>query len=730
MLGFLRNKFGETLGNKMKRLKRHFAIVAALVMSAVTHNALAQDNGVLEDISFASLPGGRFEVKMDFSQSPPDPTGYEIDQPARIVLDFPEVKNNLEIKQFPLSFGNAKSAVVLGSDDRTRLILNMDKLEYYQTRVDGNSFIMEVGSNKITSSIAKANTITSKLVEQVNEYESSIQNIDFRRGESGEGKIIITLSDPSVNINVEQKASEIELSFIDTQLPGELRRRLDVTDFATPVLFVSADYDGSNAMVSIKPQGDYDYLAYQTDTEYVVSVKKLTKQELEERKAKFTYVGEKLSLNFQDIPVRSVLQLIADFTELNLVASDTVEGKITLRLENVPWDQALDLVLKTKGLDKRQVGNVLTVAPAAEIAEQERQALETNKQLEELAPLRTEFIQILYANAEDIFKLFDKKKGSGGKDGGSTSSILSERGRAIVDKRTNSIILTETENKIEEFRAMIRKIDIPVRQVEIEARVVRAETNAAEDFGVRWGFVGQKKINQENGRIWGSGGTNAVVEYYNLLASGGGDVDYIDTGEPDALVVDLGATPSAGDAGRFTLGFSNDNIGLLTLELSALESSGRAELVSQPKVITEDQQEAVIKSGEELPYLVATSSGATAVAYRDAVLGLTVTPHITPDDRILMKLELSKNSRGIETDFGFAINTTYINTNVLVNNGETVVLGGIYEDLVSDSLVKVPFFGDLPFVGRFFRQTSQSNGKTEILLFVTPRILSDPLANR
>ncbi|MCB1616802.1 MAG: type IV pilus secretin PilQ [Pseudomonadales bacterium] len=711
----------------------------AIFIAVVTQSAFAQDNGVLEDISFASLPGGRFEVKMDFSQSPPEPTGYEIDQPARIVLDFPDVKNNLDIKQYPLSFGNAKSAVVLGSDDRTRLIINMDKLEYYQTRVEGNSFVMEVGSNKLTSSIAKANTITTKLVEQVNEYESAIQNIDFRRGESGEGKVIITLSDPSININVEQTASEVQLSFIDTQLPKELRRRLDVTDFATPVLFVSADYDGANAQISIKPQGDYDYLAYQTDTEYVVSVKKLTKQEAEERKAKFTYVGEKLSLNFQDIPVRSVLQLIADFTELNLVASDTVEGKITLRLENVPWDQALDLVLKTKGLDKRQVGNVLTVAPAAEIAEQERQALETNKQLEELAPLRTEFIQILYANAEDIFKLFNNKKG--GKDGGARKSILSERGRAIVDKRTNSIILTETESKIEEFRAMIRRIDIPVRQVEIEARIVRAETGSAEDFGVRWGFAGGKIADSGAGQFWGAGGTNTLLEYSNAVKEQAFDIAqgndpsfedyvYLDNGLADALVADLAATPSAGDAGRFTLGFSNDKLSLLSLELSALESTGRAELVSQPKVITEDQQEAVIKSGEEIPYQVATSSGATAIAWRDAVLGLTVTPHITPDDRILMKLELNKNSLGQLTSFGNAINTTYINTNVLVNNGETVVLGGIYEDLVQDTLVKIPFFGDLPFVGRFFRKTSNSDAKIEILLFVTPRILSDPLANR
>jgi len=710
-------------GASSMKVKNCVLGVIVFSVSLIASQMVYASDAVLKNLSFASLPGGRFEVRMEFDGTPPEPAGYEIDKPARIVLDFAGVDNALETKKFPLPFDNAKSAVVLGSDDRTRLILNMARLDLYETRVEGNSFFIEVGSNKVEDVLKQSTTIVDKVTSDINEYEAAITNIDFRRGESGEGKILIDLSDPAVNINVDQSGNEIKLTFLDTQLPVNLRRRLDVTDFATPVLFVSSDFDGRNTMVTIKPEGDYDYLAYQTGQEYVVSVKELTAQELEERKAKFTFVGEKLSLNFQDIPVRSVLQIIADFTELNLVASDTVDGTITLRLDNVPWDQALELVLKTKGLDKRQVGNVLMVAPATEIAEQERQQLETMKQLEELAPLKTEFIQVLYGDADDIAEMFGEEE----------VGILSERGSYTVDTRTNSILLTETQGKIDQFRELIATIDVPVRQVSVEARIVRAGTDFSKSLGVRWGFFGNESD------VYGSGGTNTLLSDYNADTENafnievGNDpefreVEYIGDGA-DGLVSDLAATTRGSDPARITLGLVHDT-GLLTMELSAIQSKGQAELVSQPKVITQDKQKAVIKSGEEIPYAQSTSSGATAIAFREAVLKLEVTPYITPDDRIFLDLVVEQANRSNDTSVGIPIiETTEVETNLLVNNGETVVLGGIYEDTAGSTTDKVPFFGDLPMVGRFFRRTSEFVEKSELLIFLTPRILNDPLQN-
>jgi type IV pilus assembly protein PilQ len=694
--------------------------------------ALAQGAATLKNVSFSSLPGDRFEVRMDFDAPPPEPKGYTIDKPARLVMDFDGVSSDLKEKKFPLSFGSAKSANVLADGGRTRLILNMVELENYQTRVDGNSFVMTVGNNEIQGVIKKSSSMADKITSDVSDYSNTINNVDFRRGESGEGKVVISMTDPNASINVEDTGGQIVLNFSGTQLPVDFRRKLDVTDFATPVLFVSSDYDGANSIITIKPTGEYDYMAYQTDNEYVVSVKKLTTKEQEERKQKFSYVGQKLSLNFQDIPVRSVLQLIADFTELNLVASDTVEGKITLRLENVPWDQALDLVLKTKGLDKRQIGNVLMVAPAAEIAAREREELETTKQLQELAPLRTEFVQILYADAKEIYKLFDAKSGG---QGASTASLLSERGSAMVDERTNSIVITETEEKIQQFRDLVKRIDIPVRQVSIEARIVKATSGFRQDLGVMWG------LDVNAGDVFGNGSINNVLSDANRLYrdagpdSGGtlidsGDLDGISTPTgADSLVADLRAQPEEGDPGTFAVGLLGSD-GWLAVELSALEKTGRGEVVSQPKVITGDKQKAIIKSGEEIGYQEASSSGASTTSFKEAVLKLEVTPQITPDDRIIMDLIVTKDSierfiAGIPV-----LATTELTTRVLVNNGETVVLGGIFEHETLDQVKKIPFLGDLPMVGRFFRNTTTKDSKVELLIFVTPRLLQDPLADK
>jgi type IV pilus assembly protein PilQ len=669
--------------------------LAAVFWSAV---AAAEAVNTLKDITFASLPGGRFEVQMKFDAPPVEPARYEIDKPARIILDFAGVKNDLASKKFPLPFENAQSAVVLGGEDRTRLILNMTTLDVYRTRIDGNNYLVEVGGENTQDVLTSKVTFADKQSSDIQVFDAAITAIDFRRGETGEGRVLIDLSKSGIAVNVEQTSKEIKIKFAGTKLPVDLRRKLDVVDFATPVLSVSSSFDGKDTLVSIQPQGEYDYLAYQADKQYVVSVKKLTVSEAAEKKAKFAFVGEKLSLNFQDIPVRSVLQIIADFTELNLVASDTVSGKITLRLDNVPWDQALELVLKTKGLDKRQVGNVLMIAPAEEIAEQERKQLESQRQLQELAPMRTEYVRILYANAADLFKLFAT---SGGKEEGSTRSILSERGSAIVDSRTNSIVLTETEQKIAEFRSLIKSLDVPVRQVSIEARLVRASTNFQEDLGVSW-FAG----------------TN------NTIAGGGTEVDAF-----GSTVLAAGIPSSV-----FTFGLLDSSDGdFIDFAIGALSSRGKGEVVSQPKVVTQDKREALIESGKKIPYFSSNDDGNTEIDFEDAVLRLKVTPYITPNDRILMDVEITKDAVGAPINIStneqaLPIDTTLLTTQVLVDNGQTIVIGGILEEERSESVSKVPVLGDIPFVGRLFRNNSESVDKIELLVFLTPRILSDPLA--
>ncbi|MGH1372463.1 MAG: type IV pilus secretin PilQ [Cellvibrionaceae bacterium] len=723
----------------VQKITACFGFIALFLFS----NLQAQ---VLNDVRFSELPGNRFEVRMQFDSQPEEPTGYTIEQPARIVLDFTGVENQLEARKFPLSFENAKSAVVLSGEDRTRMILNLSQLASYSTRTEGSYFIVEVGSKQDESYLAASSSATKKLASEIDEHQSAITGIDFRRGEEGEGKVIVDLSDPSIDINVEQKSATINIEFIGAQLPNALRRNLDVTDFATPVTSVSSDYDGRKTTLAIDASGEYDYLAYQADNTYVISVKPLTEAEAEEKKARFSFVGEKLSLNFQNIEVRSVLQLIADFTELNLVASDTVGGSITLRLDNVPWDQALDLVLKTKGLDKRQIGNVLMVAPAAEIAERERQELETKRQLQELAPLVTEYVRIRYASAKELFKLFNENDGggSGGGEGGSTSSILSERGSAIVDERTNSIILTDTAEKIDEFKKLIAKVDIPIRQVMIEARIVIANSDFRKELGVKWGGIGTQYGGDSATSFGGShtslsSNPNTPAQFFSPpfeFDDVNEDGEYQE-GEPitsvedvgtdiqDNLAVDLGV---ANPAGSLAMSFIDSNV-FLTMEISALQDSGHAEIVSQPKVITGDKQKAHIESGTEIPFQEASSSGATTTSFKEAVLKLDVTPQITPDDQIIMDLKVNQDSVGeIVGDSDIpTIDVTELQTQVLVANGQTVVLGGIFQTNQVNGVTKVPFLGDLPYVGRMFRRDVQSENKRELLIFITPKILSNDL---
>ncbi len=713
------------------RWHRLFAMLACFMLLLHARSAAAVG---LTDIGFSSLPGGKVQVALSFDGAPPQPKGYTIEKPARIALDLAGVQSKLKQKKHALSYGNAQSVVVLEAGGRTRVIVNLTELTEYKTRVEGNKLLVDVGGDGAKSYLQETQSALSQSVSSGG-GAAAVRNVDFQRGEKGEGKILIQLSNPNVNADVVQEGNSIRATLPGLRLPEQFRRRLDVKDFATPVQLVDVDQKNAGTSVVVHVGGQYDYMAYQVDDTFVVSVKPLTKEEVAEKKKDFAYSGEKLSLNFQDIDVRAVLQLIADFTDLNLVASDTVSGKITLRLQNVPWDQALDLVLKTKGLDKRQNGNVLMVAPAAEIAERERQEVEAKKQLEELAPLQTEFIRVQYANARELFKLFDTEDTEGqgkNKGAGATGSILSPRGRVIVDERTNSLLVTETPDRLEEFRRLVKLIDIPVQQVLVEARIVVAGTDFTKRLGVRWGGAGIGDWNSRN--VFLTGGHGALIgpeKDDKGIMEEGGEVWY-----PDAFGVDMGVgdDPDAGNASSIAIGIAKSNWSL-TAELSALEADGRGEVISQPKVVTGDKQKAVIRSGQEVPYLESSSSGRTTVTFKEAVLKLEVTPNITPDGRVIMDLAIDQDSVTDEVVVGELgsrvpiLDVNAVQTRVQVANGETVVLGGVFRNRELESVQKVPLLGDIPYLGRLFKRTSKDSEKNELLIFITPKILADTLVN-
>jgi len=717
-----------------KCIKRVTAGVAVFFVftSFLTASLFAAE---LQDISFNSVPGGKFQIKMEFDETPPEPAAYNIEKPARIALDLPGVQSALTQKKYSLSYGNAQSVVVLETKDRTRVVINLVELSPYEATIDGNSLLIEVGNSEVLDPYKDADPAIGQQVLTQNDYKVGVTHIDFQRGESGEGNVVIELSDDQVDVDVRFEGQKIRIELSDASVPGQLQRHYDVTDFATPVSAFDVEQAGADTNIMITPQGEYDYLAYQTDNVYVLSVRPLTLQEVEEQKRAFSYVGEKLSLNFQDIKVRSVLQLIADFTELNLVTSDSVDGSITLRLQDVPWDQALELILKTKGLDKRQVGNVLMVAPAAEIAERERQEIETLKQLQELAPLQTEFIRIRYASARELFKLFDSEETEDGEDAGagSTGSILSPRGRVVVDERTNALLITDTADKIEEFRRLIANIDVPLRQVLVEARIVVATDNFDQQVGVQWGGGAAEQGSGDRFGVTGSldsllnevGADDDELTSIFDFVNGNGSIQF-----PDANFVDLGISDSIGQPQSIAVGFLSDNFAL-NAELSAIAAEGRGEVVSQPRVITGDKQEAEIKTGEEIPYVESSASGRSTIKFREAVLSLKVTPSITPDNRLILDLVITQDSRS--EDFVFGENNSQvpiilkneIRTQALVDNGKTIVLGGVFRESELEQETKVPVLGDLPVLGHLFKRTIVGNEKNELLIFITPRILTD-----
>ncbi len=691
----------------------------------------------MSDIEFSALPGDKTEIRMVFDDRPPAPTGYTIEQPARIALDLVGVTSGLDSKYPSLGTGNARSATVVEAGDRTRVIVSLGELVAYSTRIEGNSLYVLVGKLDSGGFVADTGSNLGNEIQQSTSpvYESGggprIEEIDFRRGELGEGRVIVRLSDPTVDVDISYDGGKIRVEFEDTIIPEQLQRRLDVTDFATPVLSIDSLPEADNTVLLVEPTGDYDYLAYQADDIFTIEVKPLTRAELESTRDKaFRYRGEKLSLNFQDVEIRAVLQLIADFTDLNLVASDTVAGRITLRLKNVPWDQALDIIMKTKGLDKREIGNVLMVGPAAELQAREKQELESRQQISELAPLRTEFIEIRYASASEIFALFQGAGSGPGEDGAASGNngVISNRGSVIVDERTNSIILTETADKIAEFRAVLDKLDVPVRQVLIEARIVSASSNVSESIGVRWGGLGFGSYNGGEFSTFAGGSLDTVNEI--RTPSEDGTVSFT---SPDHLVVDLGAQGQ--NSSNFAIGIVSGSY-LLDLEISALENLGEAEVIGRPKVITADKQEASISSGQEIPYESATGgeglggTTGTTTSFKEVELKLTVRPQITPDDRIIMKLDVKQDTPGAVTPGGLSIDTNNIVTQVLVNNGETIVLGGVYNTNTTRSISKTPFLGDIPYLGRLFKRNVDQVQKSELLIFITPRIIEDSLRSR
>ena len=689
------------------KMKIKLSRISVSIMAAVLSPALLAAN--LQSLDVASLPGDKVELKLSFDEPVTAPRGYTIEQPARIALDLPGVKNKLGTKNRELGSGNARSLSIIEANDRTRMIINLSNLSPYSTRAEGNNVYIVVGEG-VSASAPIANT---PIVKPYVAQQRGIRDIDFQRGEQGEGNVVIELNDPNNSPDIQEQGGKIRLTFAKSQLPEALRVRLDVKDFATPVQFVNASESNGKVTIVVEPTGFYDYLAYQTDNKLTLSVKPLTQDDMEKRKAeRFAYTGEKLSLNFQDIDVRSVLQLIADFTDLNLVASDTVQGNITLRLQNVPWDQALDLVLKTKGLDKRKIGNVLLVAPADEIAARERQEMEAQKQIAELAPLRRELIQVNYAKASQIAALFQSV----------TSGNSDVRGSVTVDDRTNSIIAYQTQEQLDELRRVVTQLDIPVRQVMIEARIVEANVDYSKSLGVRWG--GALVSNGGKWNAFGKDGNIGIKDKEDINCGPFAGNCTLPTNSSNSPVpfVDMGALNATSGLG---IGFIT-NHAILDLQLSAMEKTGNGEVVSQPKVVTSDKETAKILKGSEIPYQEASSSGATSTSFKEAALSLEVTPQITPDNRIIMDVKVTKD----EADFANAVNgvppikKNEVNAKVLVTDGETIVIGGVFSNTQTKSVDKVPFLGDLPFVGRIFRRDNVQDQKSELLVFITPRIMN------
>ncbi|GAB2780188.1 type 4a pilus secretin PilQ [Halomonas shantousis] len=678
-------------------MRRHLRnVLGGLLTLAWLISGQALAAPALTALDFTQLSGGQLRVAMTFEGGVPEVKGYRIDSPPRLALDLMGTRSQLERQQFTPGVAGVQQAVVLEAGGRTRLVFSLDEALAYSTHQEGNRVILTLGSEEgqVTPVTSRSDTGATTSARQ---GRPSIEDLDFRRGPDGEGRVVVTLDRSGLESRVREQGKSVLVELEGVQLPAKLDQVLDVSDFGTPVQRIVPRAGRDGTTLELENTGNYLQMTTQSGRELIIEVKPLSDREQAERLEKrFPYTGERITLNFQDIDVRSVLAIIADFTGLNLVASDSVEGSVTLNLQEVPWDQALDLILKSRGLASRRTGDVLVVAPADELAAMERQALEAQAQSRQLSPLTTEFLQVRYAKAEALATLLRGMEGVG---------LMSERGRVTVDARTNTLLIQDTREQIEAIRRTIDYLDVPVRQVQIEARIVIARDSAARELGVSWGASAA----DGGGRLDLSGAASGSV-------SNGG------------LSVDLGDAVSPSNA--FSFGYLSGDV-LIDLELRALESEGKSQTISQPKIITANQQAALIKQGKEIPYEESAGDGATSISFKEAVLSLEVTPQITPDNRIIMDLVINNDAVSDDSYGGEpAIDTNEIQTQVLVNNGETVVLGGILTSEQLHTLYKTPFFGDLPLMGNLFRYTEEANEKVELLVFITPKIIEDKLAIR
>jgi type IV pilus assembly protein PilQ len=723
-------KIKQTVG-KLTMLKLA-ALSQALLLLFVGMTANAQEGNRLQDIQVQTLPGQRVELKLIMTGTAPEPLAFTIDNPARIALDLPDTALGLTSRRQNVNLGPLATILTAEANGRTRVVLNLEEMVSYETRRSGNTVTITLGDGDDYSEDATqfASAAASSSAAASPSYASSggarsISSVDFRRTRDGGGRVVVNLTDPTTPVDIRQEGGRVIAVFKDTGLPAELMRRLDVMDFATPVVTVDTLRTNLDTRIVISAEGKYEQLAYQTDNEFTIEINPVVADDAEasnlfsENKE---YEGQRLTLNFQDIETRAVLQLLAETSGRNIVVSDTVQGNVTLRLRNVPWDQALDIVMTTKGLDMRQNGNVIIVAPAEEISARETADLEAKQAISELEPLYSEFLQVNYAKASDLSSLIS---------GGDGNALLSDRGSIAVDDRTNTLLVQDTADRLQDIRRLVRTLDIPIKQVLIETRIVVVNDDFSRDLGIRLGVTGINENSNGDGGTFISGtgaGTDTMVNsaINNLGTSGS-----IFPVEVPTLANRYNVNvPIADAAGRFSLAVLESDY-LVDLELTALEAEGRGEIVSTPRVITANQKEASIEQGVEIPYQQSASSGATTVQFKKAVLSLTVTPQITPDNNIIMDLRVHKDNVGEIISTGGlggtvpSIDTRAVETQVLVADGQTVVLGGIYETERRETVSKVPFLGDIPFAGALFRSKKNINNKAELLIFVTPRILDE-----
>ncbi len=688
---------------------------------AATGIALAQANSI-ESFDVSKQAGKTvvtITTKEPLGGVPPN---FAVANPARIALDLPNTANALGRSSQDIGEGDLRSMNIVQGADRTRVVLNLRRSLPYETSVDGRRIVVTLSEPAVVAPTPGGQV--AQFAEGKADTKHAVRDVDFRRGRGGEGRVVVDLSDTNTGIDIRTQGQNIIVDFLATALPENLRRRLDVVDFGTPVNSVSTFPQGDNVRMVIEPKGQWEHNAYQTDTQFVLEVKPVS-ADPSRAAQRGRYTGEKLSLNFQNVEVRAVLNVIADFTDLNIITSDTVAGNITLRLKDVPWDQALEIILQTRGLDSRRNGNVIWIAPRDELATREKLALEAQQQINDLEQTRTESFQMNYQKAADVQKLLADPN----------QRILSKRGSAVVDARTNTLFVQDTPSRLDEVRRLLSKIDVPVRQVMIEARIVEADESFSRNLGVKLGYNDNTAFTRPGPP--GSPvalGTRVLVNG-NYQGAGEGTLQTPLSGQsfiPNTQNVSL---PAAGLNG-FTAGtiafsiFSNSMQRFINLELTALEADGKGKIIASPRVLTADQVEAVIEQGTEIPYQQATSSGATSVSFRKANLALKVKPQITPEGNVIMTLDVNKDQPGATTAAGVQINTKHVKTEVLVENGGTVVIGGIYEQNDRTDITKVPFFGDLPLVGWLFKNKSQTNGKTELLVFITPRIVNERLTIR